>query len=109
MVRRKKKNKAKKMIKVASIIIITFVIIFFLYNTYTNIEINEADYKTEKLQSTTSEQTVENVIENSEKISTMLENVMGSVVGISKLKNNGNSIFSTSNEDALGIGTGYCF
>lgn len=106
MVRRKKKNKAKKMIKVASIIIITFVIIFFLYNTYTNIEINEADYKTEKLQSTTSEQTVENVIENSEKISTMLENVMGSVVGISKLKNNGNSIFSTSNEDALGIGTG---
>lgn len=106
MVRRKKKNKAKKMIKVASIIIITFVIIFFLYNTYTNIEINEADYKTEKLQSTTSEQTVEDVIENSKKISTMLENVMGSVVGISKLKNNGNSIFSTSNEDALGIGTG---
>ena len=106
MSKRKKKNKAKKIIKSTLIIVITFIIIIFLYNTYANIEINQADYKTERTISTANEQTVENVIENSEKISTMLEKAMGSVVGISKLKSNGNSIFSTSNEDALGIGTG---
>ena len=106
MSRRKKKNKAKKIIKLTLIIAVTFIIIVFLYNTYANIEINQADYKTERTISTANEQTVENVIENSEKISTMLEKAMGSVVGISKLKSNGNSIFSTSNEDALGIGTG---
>lgn len=106
MSKRKKKNKTKKIIKSTLIIVITFIIIIFLYNTYANIEINQADYKTERTISTANEQTVENVIENSEKISTMLEKAMGSVVGISKLKSNGNSIFSTSNEDALGIGTG---
>ena len=106
MPRRKKKNKIKKMIKLTIIIAITFIILVFLYNTYSNIEINEPAYQTERVISTTNEQTVDNVIENSEKISTMLEKVMGSVVGISKLKNNGNSIFSSSNEDALGIGTG---
>ena len=106
MPRRKKKNKIKKMIKLTIIIAITFIILVFLYNTYSNIEINEPTYQTERVISTTNEQTVDNVIENSEKISTMLEKVMGSVVGISKLKNNGNSIFSSSNEDALGIGTG---
>ena len=106
MSKRKKKNKAKKIIKSTLIIVITFIIIIFLYNTYANIEINQTDYKTERTISTANEQTVETVIENSEKISTMLEKAMGSVVGISKLKSNGNSIFSTSNEDALGIGTG---
>ena len=103
--KRKKKN-TKKIIKLIIIIIMSFIISFFLYNTYVNIDINEANYETEKLQSTTNEQTVENVLENSEKVSDMLERIIGSVVGISKLKNNGNSIFSSSNEDALGIGTG---
>ena len=72
MSKRKKKNKAKKIIKSTLIIAITFIIIIFLYNTYANIEINQADYKTERTISTANEQTVENVIENSEKISTML-------------------------------------
>lgn len=103
---KRRKKKIKNIITLIITIFIVLIVLFFLYDTYTNIEINEADYKIEKLQSTESEQTVENVIENSEKISTMLEKVMGSVVGISKLKNNGNSIFSTSNEDVLGIGTG---
>ena len=48
MSKRKKKNKAKKIIKSTLIIAITFIIIIFLYNTYANIEINQADYKTER-------------------------------------------------------------
>ena len=40
MSRRKKKNKAKKIIKLTLIIAVTFIIIVFLYNTYANIEIN---------------------------------------------------------------------
>ena len=49
---------------------------------------------------------MENVTEKSETVANVLEKTMESVVGISKLKDNGSSIFSTSNENSLGIGTG---
>lgn len=43
---------------------------------------------------------------NSQTIADMLENTTRKVVGISKLKNAGNSIFSSSSENDLGLGTG---
>ena len=101
-----KKSKIKKVISTMTILIIIMIISIYLYYTYKNIEIYDSNYNTQRTISTTNEQTVENVLENSEKVSDMLERIIGSVVGISKLKNNGNSIFSSSNEDALGIGTG---
>ena len=106
MSKRKKKNKAKKIIKSTLIIVITFIIIIFLYNTYANIEINQADYKTERTISTANEQTVENVEQKSQTIANTLEQTMESVVGISKLKDAGSSIFSTNTETTLGLGTG---
>lgn len=104
--RRKKENKLKKYIITFIVIIILCLISILLYNTYKKIDISSNNYKIERVQSTINEQTVENAIENSETVADTLEKKMKSIVGISKLKNNGNSIFSSSNESSLGLGTG---
>ena len=106
MGRRKKKNKAKKIIFVSIIFIIIWISGFYLYTTYQNIEINESNYKVERQQSTKEEQTVENVEKNSITVADMLEETTEKVVGISKLKNTGSSIFSNNEESDLGLGTG---
>ena len=108
MKRRKyqKKNYLKRTIIGFILALIIWVLGIYLYITYQNIEINDANYETEKLKSTESVQTVENVKENSTKIADIIEQTTESVVGISKLKNVGGSIFSSSDEEELGLGTG---
>ena len=56
--------------------------------------------------STENAQNVEKAEENSKNIADTIEEITESVVGISKLKNTGNSIFSKSDETRLGLGTG---
>ena len=108
MKRRKyqKKNYLKRTIIGFILALIIWILGIYLYITYQNIEINDANYETEKLKSTESVQTVENVKENSTKIADVVEKTTESVVGISKLKNVGGSIFSSSDEEELGLGTG---
>lgn len=86
--------------------IILWVSVVFLYVTYSNIEIKPENYQAKKVQSTAEEQTVENVQEKSKTVADTIEEMTQSVVGISKLKNAGNSILSKSNEAELGLGTG---
>lgn len=50
---------------------------------------------------------MEKVQEDSENVADVLEETTRKVVGISKLKNTGNSILSTSTENELGLGTGF--
>ena len=108
MKRRKyqKKNYLKRTIIGFILAVIIWILGIYLYITYQNIEIKDANYETEKLKSTESVQTVENVKENSTKIADVVEKTTESVVGISKLKNVGGSIFSSSDEEELGLGTG---
>ena len=101
-----RKSKVKKNILLAILFIIIFLILIYLYNTYKSIDITSSNYESERIQSTVNEQTVENETKNSEKVADVLENIMESVVGISKLKDNGSSIFSSNNEASLGLGTG---
>lgn len=107
-----KKNKRRKMSNLKKVTI-TFIILlffwilgFYIYFTYKNIEIKEPNYETSKTLSTIQEQTVEEVQENSTKIADVIEKTTQSVVGISKLKNVGNSIFSNNTAEELGLGTG---
>lgn len=100
-----KKNKFKKFFIFLFLIIILFSIVFYLFFTYKNIEI-DSNYETTKTQSTDSYQSVESIQQNSSSIADVIEKINHSVVGISKLKNNGNSIFSKNDEASLGIGTG---
>ena len=70
------------------------------------IEIKSENYEATKTQSTESAQTVEKVEEKNKTIADIIEETTKSIVGISKLKNAGKSILSTSNEAELGLGTG---
>lgn len=102
----KKKNKIKKALLTIIALSAIAIISIYLYYTYKNIEIYEPSYEIQKTISTGNEQTVENEIENSKTVSDVLEETMESVVGISKLKSNGSSIFSNNDEYSLGLGTG---
>ena len=102
----KKKNKTKRTVLTIILTALITTIGMYVYNTYTKIDINPQNYETQRTISTVKEQTVDKVIENSKNVSDILEETMESVVGISKLKNSGSSIFSSSNEYSLGLGTG---
>ena len=102
----KRQNKIKRNITIIIICTIAIFILIYLYDTYKKIEINNTNYETQKVQSTVNEQTVENIVENSKTVADTLEETIESVVGISKLKDNGTSIFSNSSENSLGLGTG---
>ena len=104
--RRKRKTKAKKIIFVSIFLVLIWIFGFYLYITYNNIEIYDSNYTAQKTQSTTEEQTVEKVEEESKTVADVIEETVESVVGISKLKNAGDSIFSNSTESQLGLGTG---
>ena len=104
--RAKKKSTGKKIIITTIILLIIWLLGFYIYVTYNNIEIYDANYTAEKTQSTIEEQTVEKVEEESKNVADVIEETVESVVGISKLKNTGPSIFSNSTESQLGLGTG---
>lgn len=106
MKRIKRKNAKKKITIIAIIVAILWLFGFYIYVTYSKIEIKSGNYEATKVQSTESAQTVEKVEEKSQTIADIIEETTKSVVGISKLKSTGNSILSNSNESELGLGTG---
>ena len=97
--RRRKMNKKKKVFITFIVLLLVWISGFFMYHTYQNIEIDNNSYIATKAQSTTEEQTVETVQEKSKTIADVLEETTEKVVGISKLKNEGNSILSKSSEN----------
>lgn len=96
----------KKATIVATLTIAVWVFIFYLYITYQKIEINPSNYEATRTLSTPNTQTVEEAEEESKKVADIIEETTRKVVGISKLKNTGNSILSKSTESELGLGTG---
>lgn len=102
------KKRKKKNIKIGYFIFIIFfsIIFVFLFNTYINIDVSKINNEINSEQSTVLGGNVDNQEEKNKDFPDILENLMKSVVGISKLKENGNSIFLSSNESSLGIGTG---
>lgn len=104
---RRKMSNFKKVLITFIILLILWILGFYMYVTYQNIEINEADYTVDKTSSTVQAQTVENVEETSKNVADVIEETTSKVVGISKLKNTGSSIFSKSTESELGLGTGF--
>ena len=77
----------------------------WIYQTYMQIEVIPEDEKNKNVQRTS--QTVKEVEEKDEKIEDILEKINQSIVGISKIKNNGSSIFIKDGVDQLGLGTGF--
>ena len=104
--RRSRISNQKKVIITAILTIAVWVFVFYLYITYKNIEVNPSNYEATRTQSTVETQTVEKAEEESQKVADVIEETTRKVVGISKLKNAGNSILSKSTESELGLGTG---
>ena len=100
-----RRNHKRRIIRITILLMLIWGLGLYLYDTYKKIDI-QTNYNTTRLQSTNMEQTVENVTEKSDSIADTIENVTKSVVGISKLKNAGSSIFGASTEEELGLGTG---
>lgn len=103
--KKSKNSKLKNIFIIFTIIILTSVLAIVLYKMYE--QINVYDYE-ENLSSTATRtvQTIEEVKNQSNQIADMVENVTSCVVGISKIKNAGNTIFLKDGVSNLGLGTG---
>lgn len=103
--RNKIKDNTKTVVVTMSILFFLTISGFYLFNWYINIDITtpkqQENYTVER-----TTQTVAEVKKEDKTISEMIEEVSRCVVGISKLKNNGNSIFLKDGTTKLGLGTG---
>lgn len=103
--KKSKNSKLKNIFIIFAIIILTAIFAIVLYKMYE--QINVYDYEG-NLSSTGARtvQTVEEVKEESKQIADIVENVTSCVVGISKIKNAGSTIFLKDGVSNLGLGTG---
>lgn len=107
MYRYKKANngKLKNIFIILGIIVLTSILTVVLYKMYQ--EINVYTYQTDSsISGTRTIKTVDEVKEQSKQIADVVENVTSCVVGISKIKNAGTTIFLKDGTTSLGLGTG---
>lgn len=101
---KKQKGKVKEYIKTIVIILLLGILSVLLYDMYIDIDIS--DYDQGKYKSTKLEQTMSNGNVETDEVIEKIEEVSQCVVGISKLKDNGSSIFLKNSNSELAIGTG---
>lgn len=99
---KRKRSSFKKAFLLIILMIMVSATSIFIYSMYSKININ--DYK--ELGNTTVER-VSYIEETDKKRELSLEEVSKSVVGISKIKNTGDSIFNTNVSNELGLGSGF--
>lgn len=99
-----KKQRFKSIMMVFLIIILTSISSIFLYKTYEEIQIDT--YETQGVEAEKTVQTIETKKEDGKQIADVVEQITSCVVGISKIKNMGNTIFLSNSESTLGLGTG---
>lgn len=102
---KRKENTIKTIITVLTIIVLSL-IIYNVYNMYQQIELYSNYNANRTGLSTSYGETVENYNKEKPSKADIIENVIDSVVGISKLKSTGSSILGILTEDQLGLGTG---
>lgn len=104
-IKRQNRNRIKKYITGVFISVLIVIILALVYIIYFNLEtptiLQKENYDANKMA-----QTVEQLTQENKTITQMLEIVNEGVVGISKLKDTGNTIFSEDGTSKLGLGTG---
>ena len=103
--KQKENHKIKKLITLSGIIILVTIATIILHNMYLEIEPYQSSLE-EQMQAERLSTTVEEKKEESKKIVEVIEEVNESIVGISKIKSSGSSIFSENGISELGMGTG---
>ena len=99
------KQKLKNAGLILLIIVLTSTSSIFLYKMYEGIQINT--YETQGAEAQKTIKSVEIMKEQGLQIGDVIEKVTSSVVGISKIKNTGNTIFLKDGTTQLGLGTGF--
>lgn len=101
---KKEKGKIKEKLKTILIMLLLGTVAILLYNMY--IEIDILDYGSTEYQTTKIQQTISNNEITEKEVTDTIEEVSKIVVGISKLQDNGSSIFLKDSSKELAIGTG---
>ena len=105
--KKQKRRKIKNYCIGVFISILLVIIIALLYLLYQNIYLPNTSLLTpQKVDVTRTSQTVEEIEDENKTITQILAKVNECVVGISKLKNPGNTVFLENGSSELGLGTG---
>ncbi len=99
----KRESKMKRVLGTILLMIIVSITSIYLYKIYSDINVGQVRSDNENT-GTAIRLSTENTLENN--ISTTLEDTTKCVVGISKIKNKGDSILSTNATEDLSLGTG---
>ena len=103
-VKKSSKQKLKNLALIFVIIVLTSISSIFCYKIYEGIQINT--YETQGVEATKTIKSVEAMKEQGTQITEVIEKVTSCVVGISKIKNAGSTIFLKDGASQLGLGTG---
>ena len=98
------KQKLKNAALIFVIVVLTSITSIFCYKIYERIQINT--YETQGVEAEKTIKSVEQIKEQGKQIGDVIEEVTSSVVGISKIKNAGSTIFLEDGATQLGLGTG---
>lgn len=105
--KKQKRKRIKNYCLGVFISILLIIIAALLYLLYQNIYLPNTSLLTPpKIEGTKTLQTIEEVEKENKTITQVIEQINESVVGISKLKNPGNTIFLEKGSSSLGLGTG---
>lgn len=98
-------RKLKNIIMIITIVLLTAILTILLYRMYDGINVHtyEANINTT---GTRTSQTIEDVKVQSKEVADVVEGVTSCVVGISKIKDAGTTIFLKDGTSSLGLGTG---
>ncbi len=101
-----KKQKRKGNLLKMLVILFVFIIVILLYYIYNNIDISKTANTQTNITVERMSQTIEEVEEENKTISDLINHVNECVVGISKVKEAGDTIFLEGAISSLGLGTG---
>lgn len=104
-IKRQKSRRIKKYFLVTFISILVFIIILLLYQNYMNIDVTKSIGVEENNVERTS-QTFNYAHKEDEELQNMIEKTTSCVVGISKIKDTGSTIFLNDGVSELGLGSG---
>ena len=98
-------KKLKNIITIIVIVILTAILTILLYKMYEGINIYTYEPNSSRA-ATRTVQNIDEVKEQSKQVVDIVEDVTSCVVGISKIKNAGETVFLKDGTSSLGLGTG---
>lgn len=104
--KRYKRNRIKRFFIALTIMSLLFMVFLLMYNMYNNINVYEDVQSNSNTNIEKTIYTVEDIKERNKTVAEMIEEVNSTVVGISKLKNAGSTIFLEDGTSKMGLGTG---